>query len=56
MADGTGGKRNWGSRTRAVRSGLERTRHCETSEALFLTSGLPPVPSAMSVLHHSGHA
>ncbi len=39
MADGTGGKRNWGSRTRAVRSGLERTRHCETSEALFLTSG-----------------
>ncbi len=39
MADGTGAKRNWGSRTRAVRGGLERSKHSETSEALFLTSG-----------------
>ena len=39
MADGTGAKRNWGNRTRAVRSGLERSPHSETSEAMFLTSG-----------------
>jgi O-succinylhomoserine sulfhydrylase len=37
MADKTG--RSWGSRTRAVRGGVDRSAHQETAEAMFLTSG-----------------
>lgn len=33
------GKNRWRSRTRAVRAGLDRSPHGETSEALFLNSG-----------------
>lgn len=39
MADGSKGERSWGGRTRAVRGGLTRSGHCETAEAMFLTSG-----------------
>ena len=39
MADGSKGGRSWGGRTRAVRGGLTRSQHCETAEAMFLTSG-----------------
>lgn len=33
------GSRGWGSRTRAVRGGLDRSGHHETAEAMYLTSG-----------------
>jgi O-succinylhomoserine sulfhydrylase len=39
MADGSKGERRWGGRTQAVRGGLTRSQHCETAEAMFLTSG-----------------
>jgi O-succinylhomoserine sulfhydrylase len=36
---GKGDAKTWRAQTRLVRGGLERTGFCETSEALFLTSG-----------------
>jgi O-succinylhomoserine sulfhydrylase len=32
-------ERSWGSRTRAVRGGVDRSDHHETAEAMYLTSG-----------------
>lgn len=37
--DDSKSSKQWRARTRAVRGGLTRTGFCETSEALFLTSG-----------------
>ena len=41
MADASGGddKKGWKPATKAVRSGLNRSRHMETAEAMYLTSG-----------------
>jgi len=41
MADASGGdsKKNWKPATKAVRGGTMRSRHMETSEAMYLNSG-----------------
>jgi O-succinylhomoserine sulfhydrylase len=39
MTDDSSAPRRWRSRTRQVRAGVSRSNFCETSEALFLTSG-----------------